>query len=1491
MRKKYFDKLSKILVVIGMIFSICFSAENISVNAWDGNIPHEFTKVKSITYPEWWKRKCPQITKQWSTYMCKYNGQWSYCLEASKKTPAEGNYTASVIENNVMVRKFLYYGFGGPAQCLFKGQALTDDGLNEEETGYLYTHVLLSLAYSGDMCGANIDDLEKAGIGLKSTWQYVEGLPDPPNGASFSTGNSAAFTAVFDKMNMIQKTNSIKFNASSNETVQLPLQSNVTIHIEGTSTQQTGGTATVYGGQSFYLTAPLKNSPSDYESGALNSSAKGKFCALAISSGNSASQTHGSWAQESVDSLKYSVNWLDFGYIDLLKKSANENMTNGNTCYTLEGAKYGIYSGDTLVGTLITDKNGYAKSDILPVGKYVVKETNASAGYDVDEGSYNVTVVKDQTVTANSNEKPKNDPIGIEIVKNDAETLGEPQGDATLEDAEFTVKFYNKEYDKDNLPSKATRTWVLKTKKQASGKYIAGLAKSFLKEGSDELYYDDENPCLPLGTISIEETKAPKGYLLKGYKLTVTDTATGKVTSVTDGKFVAKITKEYKGAKLQFGNDANQMVVQEKVKKQKVTIFKSGYRNGISEVVKGLQGASFTFKLKSEVDHVGWDSAKVYDVITTDENGWAITKDLPYGEYLVRETVTPKDFYTNPDFTVSITQDTSEIKKDEDKVKKVILNNRPAETQLKLVKKDHETGKNVSLNSASFKIVADEDILEGGKVVYKKGQTITQKVGGKKYDTFTTNSKNVVVVKTEYTNDDDDKGEVFLPLQFFAGKYHLEEVKVPDGFIGLGKTQSFEMSGLLDFSKDEDGDPIYTVTVIDEQPKGSVHLTKTVDDLDTDTDLVDRSDLSKIQFVLKAKDDIYSPVDGSLMFAKDEKITTENSGAVVNVGTEIGKGIYALSKDGQLDISNLPMGTGEAKYYFEEVKTLDGCVLDETKHAFTFKQKDFTTKNYSKELNVENKTTHFNFNKTDVTGDKEVEGAQLTITDEKGNVIDHWISTDMPHSIEGLVVGKTYTLSETVSAKDYVKASDIRFTVKNSSELETVTMKDKQVSFTKTDVTGEKEVEGATITVKEKETGKVIDEWTSTKESHFINGLEEGKIYVLSETVSPEEYVKSTEIEFTVSKDKVDQKVNMKDKQVIISKSMVGGDEVIGASMQILDEDGNIVDEWISEGKEHYASNLEEGHSYTLHEDLVPTGLNLANDTVFAVTEEKENQKVEMIDTINEVSKVKEDGTLLKDAELTVVSAKTKQIVDKWISGQHIFDLTDDMKSQLAENGKAEGMYVDDEDSTFIYSVSKNKDDFSLMTVKDGVTTYSNIDLDGNETTHRIEGLVAGETYILRETKTPEGYATFEEQEFVADEAKDTLLKMTDEDTKVEVSKQDITTKKELPGAHLKVTDEEGNTVDEWVSKEESHIIKNLVAGKSYTLTETIAPAKYKIAESVNFKVEDTGAVQKVVMYDELLPEAAKVVKTGDNTRAIGYALMGLGCFVFALLIFKHKDE
>ena len=1621
-RRRVFNKLGKIFMVMTMILSMCFSAGNTKVTAWDGNVPHEFTRVKNIKYPEWWGRKIASL-KQWSTYSCTYNGQWSYCLESSKKTPSSGNYTASVIENNSMVRKLLYYGFGGPAAWdVFgpdhdlKTAVCPDDSyLSNDDVKYLLTHIFLSGAYSGDWNGFSEELFNQTfggsyGTNLMNIYRGIEQLPDPSNGANFSTGNTAKFTATYDKANAQQITNMVTFNANSNETVQFPLQDNVTIHIAGLSSTQTSGTATVYGGQSFYLTTSATNPLSNYQSGNLTSYAKGKFCALAISDGNSASQTHGSWYQETADTLKYSVEWMGFGYIDLKKTSVNPDMTNNSKLYSLEGAKYGIYEGNKLVQELTTDVNGYAKSSLLLEGKYTVKEISASKGYDVDQTSHGVTVTRGKTTTTNVTEKPKNDPVGLEIIKNDAETL-DPQGDANLAGAEFTVKYYDGFYTKDNLPSKATRTWLLQTKKASTGQYIASLS-NYWKISGDEFYYQDGITTLPLGTISIEETKAPEGYFLKGAKLNVTDTASGMTSFVTDGKYVAQINEQYQGAKLHFGNDANQMIVQEKVKKQRIQLFKSGEREGISGVVKGLQGAEFTWKLKTEVDNVGWDNAKTYAVITTDENGRAVTDYLPYGKYLVRETKTPKDYMTAPDFTVSVTKDSSEYNELE-QVKLVSVNNKPFASYVKLVKVDEDTGKKVTLNSASFKIKDAQ------------GSYVVQKVSGIKVDTFTTNSDNEIIPVVE-------KGTVTLPLMLNAGTYTIEEIKTPKGFLDLEKPVEFVISSTYDYDVDEDADPIVEVKIRNKQPKGEIKLNKTVMDLDTDTDLIDRSDLSKIQFVLKAKEDIYSSIDGSLMFEKDSVITTENSGAIVNTGSEIGNGIYALSMDGHLDISNLPMSTKGASYYLQEVKTLDGCVLDTAKYDAVFKQSDFTTKNYIKSFDVENKTTDFEFNKTDVTGDKEVEGAQLTITDEDGNVVDQWTSTDKVHSIEGLVVGKTYTLSETVTAKDYVKATDIKFTVKNSSELETVTMKDKQVFVSKTTVGGE-EVTGAHMQIID-EDGNIIDEWYSEGKSHIANGLEEGKTYtlhedlsplgfnlandfifevtkekesqtvemidtvtevnkidvdgktvkeatlsivsektkdivdqwvtgqhildidkdvksqleengkaegtymdeedsmvmfsiaknkdrddytfmqvkdgittysnidldgnetthrvqglvagekyILRETKTPEEYVQAKEIEFTAGEDE-NQTLEMQDKQVTISKTTVSGDEVTGALMQIKDEDGNIIDEWTSEGKVHYATGLVEGKKYNLHEDLAPTGLNLANDIEFEVSYAKENQKVEMIDTINEVSKVDEKGNLLKGAEMTVTSNKTKNIIDKWISGQHIFDVTDEMKSQLKENGKAEGMYVDDEDSTVQYSIAKNKgkDDYTVMFVEDGITTYTNIDFDGNETRHMIQGLEAGEEYVLKETKTPEGYATFQTQTFTAEEGKDTSLSMVDEDTKVEVSKQDVTTKKELEGAKLKVTDKDGKVIDEWTSGKQPHMIKNLTAGETYTLTEVIAPKNYKVAESIQFTVKDTGKIQRVIMYDR---PVNNYVETGDENNY--YFILMLICMIFIWHLLK----
>lgn len=1615
-RRRVFNKLGKIFMVMTMILSMCFSAGNTKVNAWDGNVPHEFTRVKNIKYPKWWGRKIASL-KQWSTYSCKYNGQWSYCLESSKKTPSAGNYTASVIENNSMVRKLLYYGYGGPAAWdVFspdhdlKTAVCPDDSyLTNDDVKYLLTHIFLSGAYSGDWNGFSEELFNQTfggsyGTNLMNIYRGIEQLPDPSNGVGFSTGDTAKFTATYDKANSLQKTNTVKFNASSSESVQLPLQNNVTIHIAGTSNTKTGGTATVYGGQSFYLTTPATNPLSIYQSGNLTSSAKGKFCALAISDGNSASQTHGSWYQETADTLKYSVEWMGFGYVDLKKTSANPDMTNNSSLYSLEGAKYGIYEGDSLVQELTTDANGYAKSSLLLEGKYTVKEISASKGYKVDTESHSVTVTRGQTTTTNVTEKPTNDPVAIQIIKNDIEK-GEsiPQGGATLEGAEFTIKYYNDFYDRQaNLPAKATRTWVVKTIKLSSGRYVAdlNLSNCIIKEKSDELYKENGFVTLPLGTITIQETKAPEGYFLENATLSDKN---GSTTRVDNGVFMTQINQHGDSASVVAGNTP---IVSDKVKKQRIQLFKSGEREGISGVVKGLQGAEFTWKLKTEVDNVGWDNAKTYAVITTNENGRAVTDYLPYGKYLVRETKTPKDYMTAPDFTVSVTKDSSEYNELE-QVKLVSVNNKPFASYVKLVKVDEDTGKKVTLNSASFKIKDAQ------------GNYVVQKVSGTKVDTFTTNSDNEIIPVVE-------KGTVILPLMLNAGTYTIEEIKTPKGFLDLERPVEFVISSTYDYDVDEDADPIVEVKINNRQPKGEIKLNKTVMDLDTDTDLVDRSDLSKIQFVLKAKEDIYSSIDGSLMFEKDSVITTENSGAIVNTGSEVGNGIYALSLDGHLDISNLPMSTKGASYYLQEVKTLDGCVLDTAQYDAVFKQSDFTTKNYIKSFDVENKTTDFEFNKTDVTGDKEVEGAQLTITDEDGNVVDQWTSDGKVHSIEGLVVGKTYTLSETVTAKDYVKATDIKFTVKNSSELEKVTMKDKQIFVSKTTVGGE-EVTGAHMQIID-EDGNIIDEWYSEGKSHIANGLEEGKTYtlhedlsplgfnlandftfevtkekenqtvemidtvtevnktdvdgkavkeatlsivsektkdivdqwvtgkhildidkdiksqleengkaegtymdeedsmvmfsiaknknrddytfmqvkdgittysnidldgnetthrvqglvagekyILRETKTPEEYVQAKEIEFTAGEDE-NQILVMQDKQVTISKTTVSGDEVTGALMQIKDEDGNIIDEWTSEGKVHYATGLVEGKKYILHEDLAPAGLNLANDIEFEVSYTKENQKVEMIDTINEVSKVDEKGNLLKGAEMTVTSNKTKNIIDKWISGQHIFDVTDEMKSQLKETGKVEGMYVDDEDSTVQYSIAKNKgkDDYTVMFVEDGITTYTNIDLDGNETRHMIQGLEAGEEYVLKETKTPNGYATFKTQTFTAEEGKDTSLSMVDEDTKGEVSKQDITTKKELEGAKLKVTDKDGKVIDEWTSGKQPHMIKNLTAGETYTLTEVIAPKNYKIAESLRFTVKDTGKIQRVIMYDR---PVNNYVETGDENNY--YFILMLICMIF----------
>lgn len=587
-----------------------------------------------------------------------------------------------------------------------------------------------------------------------------------------------------------------------------------------------------------------------------------------------------------------------------------------------------------------------------------------------------------------------------------------------------------------------------------------------------------------------------------------------------------------------------------------------------------------------------------------------------------KETQTPKDFETASDFYFSITQDESEIEEIAKKVKDIYINNEQLETYIKLIKKDKKTGKFVTASSATFQIKATEDIYDRGnnKIIYKKGEIITQKIGSTIYSTFSTNADNLVIPAESYNSENDEKGTVVTPLKLEVGSYELIELQEPEGFLIAENPIKFKVEGIRDYDKDQDGDYVLTVEIYNEQPTGTLIIDKSIAlREDADTSLVDTTELSKIQFKLTAKEDMIDKADNSVIYSAGEEI-----------------GIYNLSKEGKLEISNIPMGY----VLLQEIQTLDGLVLDDEVYEIEFNQENNTTKVYTKTIEIENETTIVEISKTDITGEKEIIGATLRVLDKDNNVIDKWLSTEKSHTIEGLIVGQEYILEEEISAKGYVKATSIKFIVNNTTEIQKVTMIDKIVEMSKIDISG-KEIEGAGLKVYDKD-GNIVDEWISTKEPHIIQGLIEGETYIMHEEIAIEGYVKATDIEFTVTLDKETQHIEMIDKIVLISKTdLVTGEELPGAELIVTDKDGNEVDRWISTDVPHQVIGLEEGKEYLLTEKTSPYGYEIAESITFKVTEDKETQKIEM-----------KDMPILKTLKIFKVDEDTEEIIkDKFTFG------------------------------------------------------------------------------------------------------------------------------------------------------------------------------------------------------------------------------------------------
>ena len=904
---------------------------------------------------------------------------------------------------------------------------------------------------------------------------------------------------------------------------------------------------------------------------------------------------------------------------------------------------------------------------------------------------------------------------------------------------------------------------------------------------------------LPIGDYTVTEKTAPNGYLVNvaPFKTTVSANHTAE-TTITDEAPTGKISIKKSDSKGNVQGEAS------------------------------LEGAEYTV--------YGADGQEV-GKITTDKDGNGSLENLVLGTYTVKETKAPEAYDLDWNtYTVELTY--------KDQNTAIILGNVDSKENVKTgkieIKKTDTEGN--PLKSGEFGIYANADMYIGD-TLYKKGQL-------------------VVSIKT------DDSG-VARSGDLPYGSYYVKEISAPTQ--EAGNSHNFVLSDDTQYVKINGKNKTDTVTFVDKKVTASKTTITGTDEIkgavmtvtDNDGKVIDTwtsdgnphsikglhegweytlTETTAPKGYVKAesiKFTVSTDKKDQTIVMKDKQFTASKKDVS---GKNYVEGAKLEVRDDQNRVVDSWTSTKEDHYVsgLEEGKTYRLVEAEAPKGYVKAKDVFFTVSNEKKNESVVMKDAKITASKTEVTGTKEVEGAKMTVTDEKGKTVDEWTSGKEEHSISGLEEGKKYTLTETTAPKGYVKAESIEFTAGDKDQK--LVMKDKQVTVTKTEVSGTDEVEGAKMTVTD-EKGKTVDEWTSGKEEHYVSGLEEGKTYTLTETTAPNGYVKAESIEFTVSKDKVNQKVNMLDKQISVTKTdITGTQEVPGATLTVKDEDGNTVDTWVSGEKEHYVSGLEEGKTYTLIEETAPEGYVRADEITFTVTKEKVDQEVNMFDAQVKVTKTDAlTGDAVKGAEFTVFD-KDGNIVDKWTT-------------------------------------------------------------DG--TAHAVSGLDAGCEYILKETKTPEGYMTAPDRTLVVsgEQNMDVEIKEQPVLTDIEVQKVDAQTKKVIRSKDFEFTmysDAECKNAITTVSADKNAgtaTFKDLRYG-TYYIKETKAPTGYLLSKEVKKVViddnlENVGKTYSFVYQDTPMPTTG--VKTGDGTDIKKFTALtgisGIVLLICVILILRKKKN
>ena len=990
---------------------------------------------------------------------------------------------------------------------------------------------------------------------------------------------------------------------------------------------------------------------------------------------------------------------------------------------------------------------------------------------------------------------------------------------------------------------------------------------------------------LTVGDYTITEKTAPNGYLVNvaPFKTTVSANQTAE-TTITDEAPTGKISIKKSDSKGNVQGEAS------------------------------LEGAEYTV--------YGADGQEV-GKITTDKDGNGSLENLVLGTYTVKETKAPEAYDLDWNtYTVELTY--------KDQNTAIILGNVDSKENVKTgkieIKKTDTEGN--PLKSGEFGIYANADMYIGD-TLYKKGQL-------------------VVSIKT------DDSG-VARSDDLPYGSYYVKEISAPTQ--EAGNSHNFVLSDDTQYVKINGKNKTDTVTFVDKKVTASKTTITGTDEIkgavmtvtDNDGKVIDTWTSDGNPHSIKGLHEgwEYTLTETtapkgyvkaeSIKFTvstdkKDQKLVMKDKQFTASKKDVSGKNYVEGAKlevrDDQNRVVDSWTSTKEDHYVsgLEEGKTYRLVEAEAPKGYVKAKDVFFTVSNEKKNESVVMKDAKITASKTEVTGTKEIEGAKMTVTDEKGKTVDEWTSGKEEHSISGLEEGKKYTLTETTAPKGYVKAVSIEFTAGDKDQK--LVMKDKQVTITKTEVTGTKEIEGATLTVKD-ETGKTVDTWTSTKEEHYVSGLEEGKKYTLIEETAPNGYVKAVSIEFTVSKDKKNEAYIMKDKQVTVTKTEVSGtDEVEGAKMTVTDEKGKTVDEWTSTKEEHYVSGLEEGKTYTLTETTAPNGYVKAESIEFTVSKDKVNQKVNMLDKQVSVTKTDITGTQEVPGATLTVKDETGKTVDTWVSGDkehYVSGLEEGKTYTLIEENAPEG-YVRAEEITFTVTNEKIDQEVNMFDAQVKVTKtdaltgdavkgaeFTVFDKDGNivdkwttdGTAHAVSGLDAGKEYILKETKTPEGYMTAPDRTLVVsgEQNMDVEIKEQPVLTDIEVQKVDAQTKKVIKSKDFEFTmysDAECKNAITTVSADKNAgtaTFKDLRYG-TYYIKETKAPTGYLLSKEVkkvvvDDKLENVGKTYSFIYQDTPMPTTG--VKTGDGTDIQKFTALtgisGIVLLICVILILRKKKN